>query len=197
MLEQFDVLLKFAGEKLAALGVETRDIGADEKQRDEHQKGNGEDHYGLLRAGGCVALDEAGRETEPGAELLLEPAHLAAIGFVVVPGQMQHAVEDENFHFGEQVVADLGGLAAGALERNGDVAGSGASGTALRLRAPGGKGKHVGRLVLVAELQVEALHLGVAGEQDVHLAGESGCALSLVRKTRQGKAAKVFRFSSL
>jgi hypothetical protein len=64
------------------------------------------------------------------------------------------------------------------------------------LRVRGGKGKHVSGLVFVAELQVEALHLGVAGKQDVDLAPDSGGALSPVGKTRQGEAAEVFRFSS-
>jgi hypothetical protein len=125
---------------------------------------------------------------EFGAELLLESAHLTAIGFVIVPGEVQHAVKDENFQLGEQIVADFGGLGAGGLERDGDVAACGG--------ICGGKGKHVGGLILAAELQVEALNFGVAGEQDVDLAGEAGGALSLVGETRQGEAADVFRFSS-
>jgi hypothetical protein len=48
---------------------------------------------------------------------------------------------------------------------------------------------------VAAELQVEALHLGVAGEQDVDLAAESGGALRLVGEPRQGEAAELFRFS--
>ena len=66
----------------------------------------------------------------------------------------------------------------------------------LRLRAVGGKGKHVGRLILAAELQVEPLEFSVAGEQDVDLARESGGTLSLVREAREGESAELFRFSS-
>jgi hypothetical protein len=120
-----------------------------------------------------------------------------------VPGQVQHAVEDEHFDFGEQVVPSGGGLEAGGLQRDGDVAarsGFGASGTRqrtpLRLQALGWKGKHVGGGVVVAELRIEALHFGVAGEQDVDFAGEPGGALGLVGKTRESEAAEVLRFSS-
>ncbi len=123
------------------------------------------------------------------AELLLEFAHLAVIGFVIVTGEVQHSVKDQNFHFGEQVVANTAGLCSSRLEGDGDVAAFGGG-------EKRGKGKHVGGLILAAELQVEALDLSVAGEQDVDLTGESGSALSLVRKAREGQAAEVFRFSS-
>jgi hypothetical protein len=126
---------------------------------------------------------------EFGAELLLEFAHLAMVGFVIVTGQVQHAVKDQNLHFGEQVVANPGGLGASRLEGDGDVAAFGCG-------EKRGKGKYVGGLILAAELQVEALNFSVAGEQDVDLAGEPGGALSLVRKAREGQAAEVFRFSS-
>ncbi len=154
-----------------------------------------EEHYGLLlperrRRG---ALDEAGGKMEFGAELLLELAHLAAIGFVIVTGEVQHAVKDQHLYLGEQVVADSGGLGPRRLQGDGDVA---ARGLAWGRSGKSGKGKHVGGLVLAPELQVEALNFGVAGEQDVDLAGEPGGALRLIRKTREGEAAEVFRFSS-
>ncbi len=130
---------------------------------------------------------------EFGTELLLELAHLAAIGFMVMARKMQHSVKDENFYLREQVVADFGSLAPSRLEGNGDVAAS-----ALGCGAVGdsGKGKHVRGLVLAPELQVKALNFRVAGEQDVDLAGDPGRTLRLVRETREGKAAEVFRFSS-
>ena len=58
------------------------------------------------------------------------------------------------------------------------------------------EGKHIGGLVLMAEPQVEAPHLGVSGEQDVDLTGDPGRALSPVRKAGKGQAAEVFRSSS-
>jgi hypothetical protein len=106
---------------------------------------------------------------------------------MVVSGEVQHAVEDENLYLGEQVVADFGGLGASGLERDGDVSAS------WRLA---GKGEHVGGFVFVAELEVETLDFGVAREQDIYFAGEPCDALSLVRKTREGQAAQVFRFSA-
>ncbi len=64
---------------------------------------------------------------EFGAELLLEFAHLAAIGFVIVTGEVQHAVKDQNLYLREQVVADAGGLGASRLKGDGDVAAPGVS----------------------------------------------------------------------
>lgn len=135
---------------------------------------------------------------EIGAKLLLEFAHLAAVGFVIVTGEVQHAVKDEDLYLREQVVANAGGLGTSRLEGDGDVAARGRVFGRKGSSGAGkiGEGKHVGRLVLAAELQVKALNLRVAGEQDVDLTGEPGGALSLVRKTREGEAAEVFRFSS-
>jgi hypothetical protein len=53
-------------------------------------------------------------------------------------------------------------------------------------RLRGGKRKHVGRFVLLAELQVEALDFSIAGEQDIDFAAEPCRALSLVRKPCEG-----------
>jgi len=80
-------------------------------------------------------------------------------------------------------------LGASRLERDGDVAAFGGG-------EERGKGKHVGGLILAAELQVEALKFSVAGEQDIDLTGESGSTLSLAGKARKSEAAEVFRFSS-
>ncbi len=59
------------------------------------------------------------------------------------------------------------------------------------------EGKHVGGFVLATELQIEPVHLGVTGEQDIDLTGESGRALSPVCKTGKSEAAEVLRSSSL
>jgi hypothetical protein len=119
---------------------------------------------------------------------LFELVHLAAIRFVVVTGEVQHAVEDENFHFREQVMANPGGLGSRRLDGDRNVSALG--------RVGAGEREHVGGLIHVAELQIEALHFSVAGEQDVDLAGEPGSALSLIRKSCECQAAQVLRFSS-
>jgi hypothetical protein len=107
---------------------------------------------------------------------------------MVVSCKMQHAVKDQYFDFSQQIVANLGRLSARRLQGDGNIAAS-----QLWLRR---KGEHVGWFVLAAELQIQALHFRVAGEQDIHLTVESGGTLSLVGETGQGQAAQVFRFSS-
>jgi hypothetical protein len=44
------------------------------------------------------ALDEALREAEAGAEQTLTAGHLALVGLVVIAGQMQQAMQDEDFN---------------------------------------------------------------------------------------------------
>jgi hypothetical protein len=136
----------------------------------------------------CDPLNEPSREFEFGTKTPLEFLHLAAVGFVVMPGQVQHAMKDKDFDLRKQIVAEGGGLGASRLQRDGDVA--------TRQRLAAGKGKHVGGFVLAAKLQVEALNFGVAREQNIYLAGESSDALSPVGKTCEGQTAQVFRFSS-
>ena len=53
------------------------------------------------------ALDEALRQPQAGAEQALATSHLARVGFVVVAGKMEQAVENENFDFSRERVALL------------------------------------------------------------------------------------------
>jgi hypothetical protein len=53
------------------------------------------------------------REGELGAEFLLAAGHFAVVDFVVVAGEMEQAVKDEDFDFDGEGVALFDGLAAG------------------------------------------------------------------------------------
>jgi hypothetical protein len=46
------------------------------------------------------AFDETLRQVEFGAEEAFAAGHLASVGFVVVTGEMEQAMENENFDFG-------------------------------------------------------------------------------------------------
>ena len=48
------------------------------------------------------ALDEALRQVEFGAEQAFAAGHLAFVGFVVVTGEMEQTVKNENFDFGRE-----------------------------------------------------------------------------------------------
>jgi hypothetical protein len=69
------------------------------------------------------AFDEGGGEAELAAEGGFAGGHFAVVGFVVFAGEVEEAVEDENFDFVGQGVAVGGGLAGGGFERDGEVAG--------------------------------------------------------------------------
>jgi hypothetical protein len=49
-------------------------------------------------------------EAQPGAELALAAGHLAVVYFVVVAGEVEQAVENEDLDFRRERMALLGGL---------------------------------------------------------------------------------------
>jgi hypothetical protein len=127
------------------------------------------------------AFDEALRQAEAGAEPALAAGHLAGVGFVVVTGEMEQAVKDEDFDFGRERMTLLAGLA----QRGGDADGQ-VTGDLFSADAFGGKGEHVGGFVLVAELAIEFANRRVGGEQHCDLAFEANGGLRFGEKTCQG-----------
>jgi hypothetical protein len=57
------------------------------------------------------------------AEFLLAAGHFAVVGFVVVSGEVEQAVEDKDFQLAGEGVALSGGLAEGGFYADGEVAG--------------------------------------------------------------------------
>jgi hypothetical protein len=127
------------------------------------------------------ALDEALGKTEAGAELTLAAGHFAIVGFVVLSGQMEKSVEDEDLQLAGEGVALVGGLAAGRVHADGQVAGQ-----FFRPDTLCGKGEHVGGFVFAAELAVEFFDGGIGGQQDVDLAAEPDSLLGFSEKAPQG-----------
>jgi hypothetical protein len=114
------------------------------------------------------AFDETVRKIEFAAEFDFAGCHFALVGLVVFAGQVEEAVEDEDLYFGFERVVVSGGLAGCGVERNGEVAGvlCGYFGWC-------GEAEDVGGFVLATIGAVEALELGVGGEEDVYLAFEA------------------------
>ncbi len=79
---------------------------------------------------------------------------------MVIAGEVQHAVQDQDLQFVGGAVAVAAGVFASDVGGNGDVTACGAR-----------EGEHVSRLVLAAEAAVELLQARVAGDQDIHFAG--------------------------
>jgi hypothetical protein len=126
----------------------------------------------------CGAFDEAEGEIESGAEEALAAGHLAGVGLMVVSGEVEQAVEDEDLDFGGEGVPLSCGLLAGGVDGDGQVAGR-------LFAAPdawnwlGGEREDVGGFVLVAEVAVEGLDVLVGGEKDADCAFESDGGLRL------------------
>jgi hypothetical protein len=130
---------------------------------------------------GRGSLDQTLRQAEPRAQTAFPPLHLAGIGFVIVSGQVQQAVQDEDFQFGRQGVSLLDGLAKRRLHADGHVA------FFLVLdEIRGRERKNVGRLVFAAEALVQVAHSRVAGEQHGYLPAQAHGCLRLAQKLRQG-----------
>src|SRR5674476_275771 len=107
-----------------------------------------------------------------GAPAFFGASHGPGIGFVIVAHQVKHAVQHEDLDFLLDRVAEFTRLGAGAPQGDGDVA--------EERTAPDPRGvprsrlcwerEHVGRVVLAAEVAIEAAELGVAGDQGVERA---------------------------
>jgi hypothetical protein len=70
----------------------------------------------------CGAFDEGGGQAEVAAEGGFAGGHFAVVGFVVFAGEVEEAVEEEDFCFLGKGVAIGFGLARGGFERDGEVA---------------------------------------------------------------------------
>ena len=116
------------------------------------------------------------REAEPGAELAFAAGHLAVIAFVVVTGEMEQAMENQDLDLGGEGMALLDCLLERGGHGDGQVAGERFGGRS-RYWAFGGKGENVGCLVFAAKLAVEAANGGVGGQQDGDFALEASCGL--------------------
>jgi len=87
---------------------------------------------------------------------------------VVVAGEVEQAVEDEDLQFAGEGVALIGGLAAGGFNADGEVAGQ-----LFCANAFGGERENVGGFVFAAELAVEFADGGIGGEEDGDFAAEA------------------------
>jgi hypothetical protein len=112
--------------------------------------------------------------------LAFAAGHAAGVGFVIVSGEMEQAVEDEDLELTGERVTLLRSLAASGGNADSEVAGNffGADGC-------GGKREYVRRLVLTSELPVELADCGIGGEQHAHLAAQAYRSLRLPKKELQ------------
>ena len=136
------------------------------------------------------AFDEALGEAEACAELLFAAGHFAVVGFVVVAGEMEETMEDEDLQFTGEGVALIGGLAAGGFHADGQIAGH----FFLALdEILGGERKHVGGFVFASELAVEAADGGVGGEEYGDVSAEADGLLGFSQETGKRWLGRILR----
>ena len=109
------------------------------------------------------AVNERGRQFELRAQPVFDACHTSIVRLMVIAGEMQHAVQHQNFQLAGQAVAVALSVIEGDLGGDGDVA-------AGRSR----ERKHVSRLIFSAEAAVEVTQARVAGDQDIHFSLDLG-----------------------
>jgi hypothetical protein len=126
------------------------------------------------------ALDETGGQAEGSAELGFASGHLAGVGLMVFAGEVEEAVEQEDFYLGGKSIIKKCGLAGGGVEGDGEVAC-----VLLGDLGRSGEAEDVSGLVFPAVGAVEALKLGVRGEKDVDLTREADGDAGTVEEARE------------
>jgi hypothetical protein len=136
------------------------------------------------------SVDEAAGEFELGAEGGFASGHLSVIDFMVLAGEVEETVEEEDADFGVERVAVGDGLAGGGVKRDGEVAGV----LVCDFRGRG-EAEDVGGFVLAAIGAVEGSELGVGGEQDGYFARQTDCRSGTVEETGEGWPGEVEVFA--
>ena len=107
-------------------------------------------------------LYERCRQLKSGAQQRFLLFHAAVVDFMVIAGQVKHAVQNQYFHLAGRRVPKAISVGMRDVGANRNV-------TAFFAR----EGKYVRRLVLATETPVELLDLPTSGNQDGHVAGDA------------------------
>jgi hypothetical protein len=134
----------------------------------------------LFRGLSRGAFNEGGGETKFAAKSGFAGRHFAVVGFVVLAGEVEEAVEEEDANFVAQGVAVGGGLAGSSFERDGEVTGV-FDGEGRRR----GEAEDVGGFVFATEALVELAQGRVAGKENIDCATEADGEASTVEELCQ------------
>jgi hypothetical protein len=101
---------------------------------------------------------------------------------MVFAGEVEEAMEEEDFDLLGKGVAVSGGLAGGGFQRDSEIAGVFGRECGRR-----GKAEDVRGFVLSAEGLVKVAEGRVIGEQDINCASHANCDAGAVEESRQGR----------
>src|SRR4051794_25625793 len=101
-----------------------------------------------------------------------------------MPKEVKNAVQHEDAQLVLGGMAEVASLRASAHHRNGEIA---------EMAVLAGERQHVRRVVLAAEIAIEAAQLGVAGDQAIEAAAAGNTAFQSAREGGKGSGAHVRR----
>jgi hypothetical protein len=76
-----------------------------------------------IALGRSGALDQSRRQPQRPPQTRFFPRHLSTIGFVIVAGQVQQPVQDQDLHLVGRAVSQAACVASGDFRRDSNVAG--------------------------------------------------------------------------
>src|SRR5258708_26256930 len=131
-------------------------------------------------------MDQRRRQLELGAQSKLTFGHLSIVGFMVIAGKMQHAMQHQHLKFIQSLVPVGGGILFCEVGGNGYVAAS----SPRRW-----KREHVSRFVLLAKPEVQGAQLEVTGDQDRYFTAHARKLLCTPGKARERRLVRrLYRF---
>jgi hypothetical protein len=131
--------------------------------------------------GGGRPLNQPQGQSQSCTQGLLAPPHLACVGFVIIAGQVEQAMEYQYLELCSNGMA-VRGLAACGFNADSDVA---CDFFLVLGQVFGGERKYIRGLVFAAKAVVEIAEDRVSGEQNRHLAAETNCGRSFCHETGQ------------
>ncbi len=118
-----------------------------------------------------AALCEREGKGEALPQFRLERCHLSIVGFVVLSGEMEHAMQNQDTQLFGQRMSQPFRVVGGNINRDGKIAG-GACMERDALLGRGGKAEHIRHLVFFAILTVELLEAITCSEENADLSLE-------------------------
>lgn len=136
------------------------------------------------------ALNESNRQSQLHPQLRFARPHFAIVGFVIVAGQMQQPVEDQDLQLRFGGMPKFGGICGSNLSRDSQVASH---------LCPSGsqfEAQHIRRLIFMPVFAIQFAEFRAVGDPDVNRATQPHGAPSLPCEQGQRPLVDVIRFVS-
>ena len=136
------------------------------------------------------ALDESNRQFQLHPQLRFACPHFAVVGFMIVAGQMQQPMEDQDLQLRFGGMPKFGSICGRNLSRDGQVA-SHLCATGSQFEA-----QHIRRFIFMPVFAIQLAEFRAVGDPDVNRATQSHGAPSLPGEQGQRPLVDVIRFVS-